>query len=66
MKEPWFLNFPGEAPHSSLQKGRGCSPPLHKAADSAPATLQFPPATFFQFENPAEMRKKFADRFTYF
>ena len=27
--------------------------PLHKAADSAPATLQFPPATFFQFENPA-------------
>ena len=27
--------------------------PLHKAADSAPATLQFPHATFFQFENPA-------------
>ena len=27
--------------------------PLHKAADYAPATLQFPPATFFQSENPA-------------
>jgi len=25
--------------------------------DSAPATLQFPPATFFQFENPALLLK---------
>ena len=31
-------------------------PPLPKAADSAPATLQFPPATFFQFENPATVK----------
>ena len=28
---------------------QGCR---HQRLDSAPATLQFPPATFFQFENP--------------
>ena len=55
----------GSSPFLSAE-GVGLLPPLHKAADSAPATLQFPPATFFQFENPAEMRKNFADRFTYF
>ena len=55
----------GSSPFLSAE-GAGLLPPLHKAADSAPATLKFPPATFFQFENSAEMRKKFADRFTYF
>ena len=33
-------------------EGAGLLPQLPKAADSPPATLQFPPATFFQFENP--------------
>ena len=41
----------GSSPFLSAE-GAGLLPPLHKAADSAPATLQFPPATFFQFENP--------------
>ena len=40
----------GSSPFLSAE-GAGLLPPLHKAADSAPATLQFPPATFFQFEN---------------
>ena len=35
-------------------EGAGLLPQLPKAADSPPATLQFPPATFFQFENPVK------------
>ena len=42
-------------------EGAGLLPPLPKAADSAPATLQFPPATFFQFENPARQSATFWD-----
>ena len=45
------------APDSPVQEG--CSAPLQYPTklplawrNSAPATLQFPPATFFQFENP--------------
>ena len=46
-------------PDSPVQEG--CSAPAHyptrpplssRWRNSAPATLQFPPATFFQFENP--------------
>ena len=54
---PWFSKFSGEHPIPSCR--RGCSAPAHHPTrpplswrNSAPATLQFPPATFFQFENP--------------
>ena len=52
---PDSQNLPREAPHFSLQKKRvhphSTRLPLSQS-DSAPATLQFPPATFLQFENP--------------
>ena len=54
---PWFSKFSRGAPDSPVQEG--CSAPAHYPIrpplswrNSAPATLQFPPATFFQFENP--------------
>ena len=43
-------------------------PPLQRLLssrwDSAPATLHFPPATFFQFENP-DITRNMRDWFTY-
>ena len=55
-----FKIFPGEHPIPLCR--RGCSAPAHYPTrpplswrNSAPATLQFPPATFFQFENPGYM-----------
>ena len=61
---PWFSQFSGGAPNSPVQEGMRCfstfiyptRPPL-LWRKSTPATLQFPPATFFQFENPDSATK---------
>ena len=54
-----FKIFRGKLPIPLLHSTRL---PLSRS-DSAPATLQFPPATFFQFENPECFLKKSSNGF---
>ena len=56
IKAPWFSKFSGGSSPIPICRGGGAPPTPQRLLllrwDSAPATLQFPPATFFQFENP--------------